>query len=865
MSVIGFDIGNKNCVIAVARRGGVDILDNEASNRQTPTMVTFPIGATTLQPQRLIGESAQTNLIRNVRGSVLNVKRFLGLRKDDPFLAGELKRQPCPVKEAVGGRAGFASRGSDGEERVFTAEQIMGMLLQHLKVNSERETKSGVRDVVISVPGWWGERQRRAMLDAAEIAGLNVLRLVNEHAAVALGYGIYKTDLPEKDPRRVMFVDMGHSSTTAAVVEFVKGKLTVKSVAYDPNLGGRDFDEAVAGYLAAEAQKKTGDDPRQNPRQWQRLLAAAEKQVKRVISAGTPSAHVSVDNLANDRDFTMVLPKETFCTLIAPLLDRVAGPIKQALEAAGVEAADLASVEAVGGGMRLPQVQERVEALLGRPLSKTLNMEEAAARGCALMCAMLSPVFRVREFKVEDITTHPIRISWKSIGLSDKEAPEAASSAIIIMKNNAIPAPKSISFARTQGIEFQAAYDLPENVPGAGPEGWIGTYTISAIPPTSSGETPKLKVRARLDANGCFGVDGAETMETIEETVVVEAKPEDSKKKKTTDAAAAAAATTEKKADPASPAASPAAGTDDTKKMDVEGEEKKDSATTPAAAAAAAPEKKTEVRKRVEKKAVAVQTCRLGLDKAQLQKMVELEGQMQAADRLALDTAEAKNHLESYQYTMRDKLAGDLGKYEEAATVAAFVNELQAVSNWLYEDGECQTKGVYVDRLQKLQAVGNKIVARRDEAIARPAAIDALEKSIQYYTDLAASADEKYSHISQEDRKKVSDRCAETAKWLDEQKKRQDATPITKDPVVTVATINAKKALMETFCRDIMNKPKPAPKKEEPKKEEKQEEKKQEQQPEEKKPEEKKKEEEAEKKQPEEKATDMEVEKEESK
>jgi len=197
MSVVGIDFGNRNGVVAVARRGGIDVVDNEASNRTTPTMVVFG------ERQRLAGEAAAMNFLRNVRSSVAGVKRLLGARWGDPAIAKELARQTCPVVELplngdnaeyTGSRIGLKLNPA-GEP--LTPEQSAAIVLGNLKQHAERATQSTVRDVVISVPGWWGERQRRAMLDAAAIAGLNVLRLLNEHTAAALAYGIYKTDLHE--------------------------------------------------------------------------------------------------------------------------------------------------------------------------------------------------------------------------------------------------------------------------------------------------------------------------------------------------------------------------------------------------------------------------------------------------------------------------------------------------------------------------------------------------------------------------------------------------------------------------------------------------------------------------------------------
>eukprot|EP00727_Mastigamoeba_balamuthi_P008413 m51a1_g4194 putative hsp70 chaperone hsp88 (449) ;mRNA; f:406221-408321 len=447
MSVIGIDFGNRSIVVAVAQKGGIDVVDNEASNRQTPSFVSFG------EKGRAIGESGFTNFLRNVRNTAVGVKRLLGKTVRDTDVAPELARLTTQTVTHEDGSIAYKVMLAN-EPREFTPEQVAAMLLRKAADITEPATKVKANDVVISVPGFFTDAQRRAMQDAATIAGLHSLRLINEHAAVALAYGIYKTDLPEKDPRRVMFIDMGHSETWASVVGFVKGGLKVLSAAYDQQLGGRDIDEAVANALLPDIQKKCGGgDLRTNPRQWNRLLQSVEKQIKRVISAGTPKAVMTVDNLWNDRDYSTSMTREEFNAIATPIMARIAGPVRQALQDCGIAAADLHSIEIHGGGLRLPLAQDVVAQTLGREVSKTINMEEGIAKGCALMCAALSPVFRLREFKVEDITAHQIRLAWRTIGDGSMEDEDSAT---IIPKNHVLPAPKSVTFQRSNPIEFTA-------------------------------------------------------------------------------------------------------------------------------------------------------------------------------------------------------------------------------------------------------------------------------------------------------------------------------------------------------------------------------------------------------------------------
>jgi len=227
MSVVGFDFGTVNCVIAAAQKGGVDVLLNETSSRQTPSMVAFG------EKERYLGESANAQFMRNIRNTITDIKRLIGRKWGEKDLQEELKRLSFKVVEMADQELGVEVL-YQGEQKVFSLVQVTAMLLQKLKLTAEAAlTGRSCKDVVISVPGYWLEGQRRALLNAAQIANLNCLRLINDTTATALGYGIYKTNLSETVPIHVMFIDMGAANTSVSIVEFLKGKLRVISSAYN--------------------------------------------------------------------------------------------------------------------------------------------------------------------------------------------------------------------------------------------------------------------------------------------------------------------------------------------------------------------------------------------------------------------------------------------------------------------------------------------------------------------------------------------------------------------------------------------------------------------------------------------------------
>jgi heat shock protein 4 len=304
-------------------------LANEVSNRQTPSLVSFG------QKSRALGEAAATMQTSNFKNTIGSLKRLVGRTLQDKdvqeyekhFINAEL----VDAKGEVGVKVRFA-----GEEQVFSATQLMGMYLGRLRDTASKELGgSGVSDVVISVPSWFTDGQRRAMLDAADIAGLNPLRLMNDTTAAALGYGITKTDLPEaEDPRHVVFCDFGHSSYQVAVVAFSKGQLTVMGTAADRHFGGRNFDRALLEHFAEEFKGKYKVDVLSNPKAMFRLAAGCER-LKKVLSANAV-APLNVESLMEDIDASSQLKREEFEALVAPLLEKVTLPLQEALEQAGL-------------------------------------------------------------------------------------------------------------------------------------------------------------------------------------------------------------------------------------------------------------------------------------------------------------------------------------------------------------------------------------------------------------------------------------------------------------------------------------------------------------------------------------------------
>lgn len=763
MAVVGIDFGTLHSKIGVARHRGIDIIANEVSNRATPSLVAFG------PKQRLIGESAKTQETSNFKNTVGSLKRCLGRTLNDVQIQNYEKRfinaKLIDINGTVGTEVLF-----QGERQQYSYTQLVGMYFGKLRDIAGAELKVNVSDVVVSVPGWYTDIQRRALLDAAALANLNVLRLINDTTATALGYGITKSDLPDpENPRHVIFVDCGHAELSVAVVAYSKGQLHIKSTAYDNNIGGRDIDWALVNHFAKEFNAKYKLDIMSSPKAIFRLTAGCEK-LKKILSANS-EAVINVESIAPDIDANGKLGREEFDALIAPLLEQIEAPIKRALADAGLTPDQIDSVELVGGTTRVPAVKARISAALGgKPLSYTLNQDEAVARGATFACAMLSPTFRVREFHIHDINHFPVKVQWERVPDDQDEDTEL----LVFPTGNGIPSTKVLSFYRKEPFSIQATYANPDLLPGS-INPWISNFTAKDVAPQPNGDASVVKVKTRLNLHGIMSFEAAYTEEV------------------------------EEKEEPAPMEVDPPA----------DGE----------AAPPPAPPKKKRV---VRKKDVPFVATNTSLSKEVLESLREKESEMYAADKLVTDTEERKNALEEYIYDMRGKLDDRYASYVQPQEKSQLLAGLTDAEDWLYtEEGEEATKSVYVARLDSLKVIGDPIVFRYKEQDDRTKAISALRETLNRYMSEATSSDDKYSHIDEKDKQSVVEKVATLQKWVEDMIVKQAERPKNVDPVLKSADVAKKRDEIIYFATPILTKPKPKipsttvpPKDEQPKTEE---------------------------------------------
>ncbi|KAG7132191.1 Heat shock protein hsp88 like [Verticillium longisporum] len=718
MSVVGVDFGTLKTVIAVARNRGVDVICNEVSNRATPSLVGFG------PKSRYLGETAKTQEMSNLKNTVGSLKRLAGRSFNDPDTQIEQTHITAPL--TVGSLKRLAGRSFNdpdtqieqthitaplvdmngqvgaevnylGKKEKFTNTQLIGMYLSKIKQTTAAEIKLPVSDLVMSVPAWFTDIQRRALIDAAEIAGLKLLRLMNDTTAAALGWGITKLDLPapEEAPRRVAFIDIGHSNYTcsiiefkkgelavkattydrhfggrdfdkASIIEFKKGELAVKATTYDRHFGGRDFDKAIVDHLQKEFKGKYGCDINTHPRAYARTVAAAEK-CKKILSANQQSP-VNVESLMNDIDVSAMVTRQEFEAMVEPLLARVHVPLEQALADAKLTKDDIDVIEILGGGSRVPALKERIQEFFGKTLSFTLNQDEAVARGCAFSCAILSPVFRVRDFTVQDIMSYPVEFAWEKAA----DIPDEETSLTVFNRGNVLPSTKILTFYRKQPFDLEARYVKPELLPGK-INPWIGRFSVKGVQADGKDDFMICKLKARVNIHGVLNVESGYYVEDQEVEEEIKEETKDGEKK-----------------DPDA----------------METDNKDD-----------APKKTRKVKKQVRKGDLPISTGTASLPESTKVALFEKENAMVMEDKLVADTEEKKNELETYIYDLRNKLDDQYAELATEEEKNKIKEKLEASEDWLYDEGDDTTKAVYIAKIDELRAMAGPIMQRHFEKV----------------------------------------------------------------------------------------------------------------------------------------------------
>ncbi|XP_041785667.1 heat shock 70 kDa protein 4 isoform X1 [Anopheles merus] len=796
MSVIGIDFGNDSSYVAVAKAGGIETIANDYSLRATPSFVAFA------GRNRVLGVAAKNQQVTNMNNTIGNFKQLLGRKFDDPRAQEELRSLPYHTEALQDGGIGIRVNYLD-EEHVFSPEQITAMLFTKLKEDAFKELKTQINDCVITVPSYFTNAQRQALLDAANISGLNVLRLMNETTATALSYGFYKQDLPtpEEKPRNVIFVDCGHASLQISACAFHKGNLKMLASCSD-SVGGRDFDLVLATHFNKEFQTKYKIDASSKKRAFLRLMAEVEK-LKKNMSANSTKLPLNIECFMNEIDVHSSMQRSEMEELSSHLFQRIETTMRKLLLDSKLALEEIHSVEIVGGSSRIPAIKHLIEQIFGKPASTTLNQDEAVSRGAALQCAILSPAVRVREFSCTDVQAYPVLISW-----TDTDGPHEMK---VFEQYHAAPFCRLLTVHRKEPMTIKVHYE-PNSVPY--PDPFIGTYHVKGIKPDANGEAQEVKVKVRINNNGIITVSSATMYERKESEEPTSPTPTSNGDQQKTGDANQSSPQGDESGKVGEPMDIQEGSDDEHPKKDSKPNDSSGEGWTQRVTRWFTSDKKKKVTtKQVE---LTIDSNTHGFVHTELCKHFEEEMKMIANDRQEKERIDARNALEEQVYEIRDKIQEDgaLHDYIDPQDASAICRELEETENWLYEEGESCEKGVYKERLEKMRAKIDPVRNRCEEFNGQEQAFTDLGHAVQQTlkaVEQYRAKEPKYEHLTETEMINITEAAQKAQKWYEEARSKLVGARKTEDPPVKLADIRHETVTLTTCTNSVLNRPKPKP------------------------------------------------------
>lgn len=819
-AVCSIDLGSEWIKVAVVNlkpgQAPISIAINEMSKRKTPSLVAFHSGT------RLIGEEA-SNLLARYPTKVYSHLRDLVAKPYDVakkylnFLY--LNYQIAPENSR-----GVAVIETGGEDGSFAAEEMVAMLLKYAVGLAETHAKAKVKDCVLTVPPYMGVPERKALMAAGELAGINVLALVNEHSGAALQYGIDKDF--SNGSRHVIFYDMGASSTYAALVyfsaynakEFGKtvsvNQFQVKDVKWDAELGGQDMELRLVEYFADEFNKQlgTGFDIRTSPK----AMAKLKKQVKRtkeILSANT-MAPISVESLYDDRDFRSTISREKFEELCADIWDKALTPLKEVLEHSGLKTDEVHAVELIGGATRVPKLQAKLQEFLGRKeLDKHLDADEAIVLGASLHAANLSDGIKLnRKLGMIDGSSYGIVLDLDGADLLKDESTRQ----LIVPRMKKLPSKMFRSFIHNKDFDVSLAYESENLVPPSAASLTFAQYTVSGLTDASE-KYASRNMSSPIKANLHFSLSrsGTFTLERSDAVIEITEWVEVPRKNLTVDNTTSASGNMSVEAglkdasEESNDKSKVDDGTNNTSNATINDISMEDLGT----------EKKLKKRTfRVPLKITEKTTGpAMSLSKESIANAQHKLETLDKKDEERKRTAELKNTLEGYIYTTKEKLESEeFEKVSSSQERQSFSEKLEEVQEWLYTDGEDASASEFQERLDMLKAIGEPIFFRYDELTARPAALDHARQYLAELQQIIRKWETEKSWLPRERIDEVLSEAEKVKNWLNDKEAEQKKTSLLSKPVITSDEVYGKLFNLQDKVASVNRIPKPKPKVEKP-------------------------------------------------
>ncbi|OIW14422.1 hypothetical protein TanjilG_20868 [Lupinus angustifolius] len=820
-AVFTVDLGSESLKVAVVNlKPGqipISVAINEMSKRKSPALVSFNSG------DRLLAEEAAGLVARYPQNVFSQIRDLVGKPYDFATKYLDSLYLPFEVERDSRGAVSFKVDNENGTV-FYSPEELVAMVLSYAVSLAEFHSKVPIKDAVITVPPYFGQSERKGIIQAAKLAGINVLSLINEHSGAALQYGIDKDF--SNETRHVIFYDMGSGSTYAALVYFSAYKskeygkpvwvnqFQVKDVRWNSELGGQSMEMRLVEYFANEfnAQVGNGIDVRKFPKS----MAKLKKQVKRtkeILSANT-AAPISVESLHGEIDFRSTITREKFEELCGDIWEKSLLPVKEVIENSGLSLDQIYAVELIGGATRVPKLQAKLQEFLGRKeLDRHLDADEAIVLGAALHAANISDGIKLnRKLGMVDGSLYGFVYELNGPDISKDES----SRQLLVPRMKKLPSKMFRSINHNKDFEVSLAYESENQLPPGVSSPQIAQYQISGLTDASEKYSSrnlsspiKANIHFSLSRSGVLSLDRADAVIETKEWVEVPKKNltiENSTISSNQSNEAGATNSSEESNENLQ------TGSGSSKTSNISTDEQ--NATEPAT------ERKLKKRTfRVPLKIVEKITGP-GVSLSE-EFLAEAKGRLEALDKKDAErkrTAELKNNLEGYIYTTKEKIE-TLEEFERVSTAEerqSFIEKLDQVQDWLYMDGEDANADEFQERLDTLKAVGDPIFFRLKELTARPLEVEKAHKYLGELKQIVQEWKAKKSWLPKQRVDEVVGDAEKLKKWLDEKETQQKKASVFSTPVFTSEEVYLKVLLLQNKVSSINRIPKPKPKVQKP-------------------------------------------------